>query len=134
MECHGAAAKAPPSMTAIYGDENGFGWKQDEVVAAQVVSVPISATAIRAEHIRSLFVIPFACFLVLLFVSTNLLLHFVVMRPIERIAKSAEAVSMGDIDAPEYHYGSSDEIGRLSTSFTRMHRSVVEALRMLGQE
>ena len=134
MECHNTAATAPASMIALYGDQNGFGWKPGEVIGAQIVSVPMSASALRAGHIRKLFVIPFACFLVLLFVSINLLLHFVVIRPIERIAKNAEAVSMGDINTPEYRYGGRDQIGRLAASLNRMHRSLVEAFRMLGQD
>jgi protein-histidine pros-kinase len=68
-----------------------------------------------------------------MYAAINLLLHFVVIRPIERIAQTAEAVSMGRIDTPEYNYDSSDEIGHLSVAFTRMHRSVVEAFRMLGE-
>ena len=134
MECHSTAAAAPASMIALYGSENGFGWKLGEVIGAQVVSVPMSASALRAEHIRKLFVIPFGAFLILLFVSVNLLLNFVVIRPIERMAKTAEAISMGDINTPEYHYQGSDQIGRLAASFNRMHRSLVEALRMLGDD
>ena len=72
--------------------------------------------------------------MILLFVSVNLLLNFVVIRPIERIAKAAEAISMGEINTPEYQYKGSDQIGRLSASFNRMHRSLIEALRMLGDE
>lgn len=132
LECHSTAAAAPASMIALYGNQNGFGWKPGEIIGAQVVSVPMSASALRAEHIRRLFVIPFAAFLVLLFVSVNLLLNFVVVRPIERMAKTAEAISMGEINTPEYHYRGSDQLARLSTSFNRMHRSLVEALRMLG--
>src|SRR4029079_16842854 len=60
LECHSNAAAAPASMVAIYGSENGFGWKASEVAGAQVVSVPHAASAIRAEHIRRLFVVPFA--------------------------------------------------------------------------
>ncbi|MCH8614845.1 DUF3365 domain-containing protein [Sphingomonas sp. SM33] len=134
MECHSSAAAAPASMVAIYGSENGFGWKASEVAGAQVVSVPHAASAIRAEHIRRLFVVPFAGFLLLLFVAVNLLLHFVVIRPIERISTRAEAVSMGDIDMPEIHITSSDEIGRLGASFTRMHRSVIEAFKMIDRD
>jgi protein-histidine pros-kinase len=134
LSCHSTAAMAPASMVAIYGSQNGFGWKAHETIAAQVVSVPIAAAAVRAEHIRHLFVVPFACFLALLFVTINLLLHFVIIRPIDRIAKTAEAVSMGDINTPEYQYRARDEIGRLSASLTRLHRSVVEAFRMLGQD
>ena len=77
---------------------------------------------------------PFVVFLLLLFAAINLLLHFVVIRPIERIAQSAEAVSMGRMDTPEYQYRGNDQIGRLSASFNRMHRSLVEAFRMLGQD
>ena len=134
LECHATAATAPPSMVALYGSQNGFGWKTGEIIGAQVVSVPMSASAVRAEHIRKLFVIPFVVFLVLLFVSVNLLLNFVVIRPIERIAKTAEAISMGEINTPEYQYGGSDQIGRLSASFNRMHRSLIEAFRMLRDE
>jgi len=132
MECHSTVASAPPSMIALYGSQNGFGWKPGETIGAQVVSVPMSASAMRAEHIRQLFVLPFACFLVLLFVSINILLHFVVIRPIEQIAKTAEAVSMGEINTPEYHYRGADQIGRLAASFNRMQRSLIEAFRILG--
>ena len=132
-ECHGEAAAAPASMRAIYGDLNGFGWKAGEISAAQIVSIPITAASVRAGHIRQLFLVPFAGFVLLLFVSVNLLLHVVVIRPITGIASTAEAISMGDLDAPEYRYGGVDEIARLASSFTRMHRSIVEAFRMLGR-
>ena len=133
MECHNTAATAPASMVALYGDQNGFGWKPGEIIGAQIVSVPMSASAVRAEHIRKLFLLPFIGFLALLFISMNVLLHFVVIRPMEKIAENAEAVSMGKIDTPEFHTGRHDQIGRLAASFNRMHRSLVEAFRMLGE-
>jgi len=133
LECHDTAADAPKSMVALYGTENGFGWKPGEIIGAQIVSVPMSASTLRAERIRKLFLVPFLGFLVLLFLSINILLHFVVIRPMERIAKNAEAVSMGKIDTPEYHYKGRDQIGRLASSFNRMQRSLIEAFRMLGE-
>lgn len=133
LECHDTAADAPSSMVALYGKENGFGWKAGEVIGAQIVSVPMSESALRAGHIRRLFLVPFIGFLVLLFVSMNVLLHFVVIRPMEKIAANADAVSMGKIDTPEYHYSGRDQIGRLAASFNRMQRSLVEAMRMLGE-
>lgn len=133
MECHSTAASAPASMVALYGNENGFGWKPGEIIGAQIVSVPMSASQLRAEHIRRLFLVPFLGFLVLLFVSINILLHFVVIRPMEKIADNAEAVSMGKIDTSEFEYKRRDQIGRLAASFNRMHRSLAQALRMLGE-
>jgi protein-histidine pros-kinase len=78
--------------------------------------------------------VPFFGFVLLMFVSVNILLNFVVVRPIEHMAKSAEAISMGEIDAPGYEYRGKDQIGHLATSFNRMHRSLVEALRLLRDE
>ena len=134
MECHDRATNAPASMLAIYGNQNGFGWKPGEIIGAQIVSVPLQESSMRAAQIRKLFEAPFIAFVVLLFVAMNLLLHFVVIRPIEHMAKSAEAISMGQIDTPEYRYSGSDQIGRLAASFNRMHRSLVEAFRMLGRD
>lgn len=133
LECHDTAADAPKSMVALYGTQNGFGWKPGEIIGAQIVSVPMSASQLRAEHIRRLFLVPFIGFLVLLFVSINILLHFVVIRPMEKIANNAEAVSMGKIDTPEFDYKSRDQIGRLAASFNRMHRSLAQAFRMIGE-
>jgi HAMP domain-containing protein len=134
LECHDTATDAPPSMIALYGSQNGFGWKAGEVIGAQIVSVPMTESSLRAAQIRKLFVTPFLIFLVVLFAAVNLLLHFIVIHPIERMAGAAEAVSMGKIDTPEYHHGGSDQVGRLAASFNRMHRSLAEALRMLGED
>jgi hypothetical protein len=41
---HSTPNAAPPTMVALYGPQNGFGWKLGEVVAAQVVSIPIAAS------------------------------------------------------------------------------------------
>src|SRR5262245_54562673 len=41
LACHTTADMAPPAMVKIYGPSNGFGWKLNEVIGAQVVSVPM---------------------------------------------------------------------------------------------
>jgi hypothetical protein len=38
--CHSTPEKAPIEMVKNYGTANGFGWKLNEVVGAQIVSVP----------------------------------------------------------------------------------------------
>ncbi|MGB8169116.1 MAG: DUF3365 domain-containing protein [Chthoniobacteraceae bacterium] len=42
LTCHSTPDKAPPEMIKLYGTANGFGWKMDEIIGAQVVSVPMS--------------------------------------------------------------------------------------------
>jgi hypothetical protein len=40
LSCHGSAEDAPKEMTKIYGKDNGFGWKLNDIIGAQIVSVP----------------------------------------------------------------------------------------------
>ena len=42
LACHSTPDKAPPEMMKQYSDANGFGWKMDEIIGAQVVSVPMA--------------------------------------------------------------------------------------------
>src|SRR5262249_26612496 len=42
LTCHSTPDKAPPELIKNYGSNNGFGWKMDEIIGAQIVSVPAS--------------------------------------------------------------------------------------------
>jgi hypothetical protein len=44
LECHSTPDKAPPEMIKLYGSVNGFGWKEGEIVGAQIVSVPATVS------------------------------------------------------------------------------------------
>ena len=48
-----------------------------------------------------------------------------------RLARLADRVSLGELSAPGFASGAHDEIGRLAASFTRMRRSLVQAMKML---
>jgi protein-histidine pros-kinase len=133
MSCHSTPENAPRSMIKLYGTQNGFGWRLNEVIGAQIVSVPMAVPVARAAKVRNLFLATYVGVFVLLFILLNLLLGAVVIEPIDKIAQTAEAVSMGDTQAPEYVRSGSDQIARLSSSFNRMRRSLQEALRMLGE-
>lgn len=40
LVCHSTPDRAPPEMIKIYGSANGFGWQMNEIIGAQIVSVP----------------------------------------------------------------------------------------------
>jgi hypothetical protein len=42
LRCHSTPAAAPKSLIDNYGKNNGFGWKLNEVVGIQIISVPVS--------------------------------------------------------------------------------------------
>lgn len=50
LSCHSTPSAAPASMIKLYGEANGFGWKQDEIIGAQIVSVPLSTADKAADR------------------------------------------------------------------------------------
>lgn len=51
LACHSTPEAAPKLMTDTYGHANGFGWHLNEVIAAQVVAVPVAIAQQRADAI-----------------------------------------------------------------------------------
>ncbi len=47
LACHSTPAAAPPTMVDLYGNSNGFGWQLNDVIGAQIVSVPMSVALSR---------------------------------------------------------------------------------------
>ncbi|MDB5499856.1 MAG: signal protein [Phenylobacterium sp.] len=134
MSCHSTPQEAPKSMVALYGAQNGFGWKPGAVIGAQIVSVPMSVPIARAAHVRLLFLAIYGGVFALLFLLLNLLLGVMVIGPIDKMARTAQAVSLGEMNVPEYVRGGSDQIARLSNAINLMRRSLQEALRILSEE
>jgi HAMP domain-containing protein len=131
MTCHDKAENAPATMVALYGTQNGFGWKVGDIVAAQVVSIPLSVPMDRAYKTLLLIVGALAGTFLVILLLVDFLLRQLVVKPVIAISEMASAVSMGDLDAPEYTRDTKDEIGSLAASFNRMRRSLQNAMKML---
>jgi len=134
LECHGVPAAAPKAMLAVYGSANGFGWKENEIVGAQIISVPTSvpvAIAAQAFH-RLLF------FLILTLAVTVIALdvgvYWLVIRPLKLVSITADRVSKGERHVPPLVVTGSDEIATVTSSFNRMQLSLAKALAMLESE
>lgn len=131
LECHGLASKAPQSMLARYGSNNGFGWKLHEIVGAQIVSVPMSLPRHNAEQAFIKFMGMLAGIFLIMIFLLNLMLRRIILRPIIKIARQADALSLGDMQVTEFKEDGKDELSGLATSFNRMRRSLQKAMRML---
>jgi HAMP domain-containing protein len=131
LRCHSTPEKAPPSMIALYGNKNGFGWKLNEIIGAQIISVPMSVAEGRIWRNLALFVGIASGIFLLLLGLLNYLLNRYVIGPVTRMAKTAEQVSMGDALVSEFEHPGTDEIASLSRSFNRMRRSLDSAMKML---
>ena len=133
LRCHSTPERAPKSQITTYGSENGFNWQLGQVVAAQVISVPAEQVYGNAQSALKLIMgILLAVFAAIL-LTVNYLLRRAVIRPLRQMARTADAVSLGQMDN-EFDHQSQDEIGTLAAAFKRMKSSLEISMNLLSQK
>lgn len=130
LRCHGTLQEAPASLIASYGSDNGFGWKLNELIGAQIISVPSSQISEAADKLRFLVVSRIVMFLLAAIVLLNLFLKFTVTDPIKKMSQLSHKLSIGDMDT-EFEQKTNDEIGILAASLNRLKVSMKMAMDML---
>ncbi|MCR5885604.1 DUF3365 domain-containing protein [Rhizobacter sp. J219] len=131
LRCHSTVEAAPKPLVEKYGPANGFGWNLNEVLGAQVVSVPMSVPLERADRNFTVVMGLLTGVFLLIGLTLNLMLWKLVIQPVSKLSQLSDRVSLGELDAPEFNVTSKDEIGTLAESFTRMRKSMVHAMKML---
>ncbi len=131
LACHSTPSAAPATMIEAYGNANGFGWKMNEIVGVQLVSVPMSLPLTRANSAFKILMAALIGVFLLVGLILNILLYTTIIKPVKFMAENANRVSMGALDAPELEFKGKDEITSLAHSFNRMHRSLANAVKMI---
>ncbi|MDH5435264.1 MAG: DUF3365 domain-containing protein [Gammaproteobacteria bacterium] len=131
LSCHSTLEAAPEPMKALYGPSNGYGWKLNEVVGSQIVSIPLSVPLQNADYVFRVFVVSLISIFIVIFIMINVLLKVFVIRPVHRITMITDKVSRGDFSAEEFQIKGKDDIAKLGVSFNRMRRSLEKAMEML---
>lgn len=134
LECHSTPQKAPAAMIKSYGRNNGFGWKENEVIAAQVVSVPMALPVAIADKAFRNLVVFLAVVGVLVLVILNIGLSLIVIRPVKLLSGMADEISKGNLNVPELPISGNDEVATLGRSFNRMYVSLAKAMGLLEKE
>ncbi|MDP3169565.1 MAG: DUF3365 domain-containing protein [Polaromonas sp.] len=134
LQCHSVPAAAPASMIRIYGEANGFGWKHNEIIGAQVVTVPMDIPIQNADRAFKTFMVSLAGVFAVVFIVLNLMLSWLIVRPIRRMSQAADKVSTGDFGVPEFSDAGRDEVSVLGSSFNRMRRSLEKAMQMIERD
>lgn len=132
LECHSVPSAAPKTMIDKYGSVNGFGWKLHEIVAAQVVSVPTEIPVKIATRAFGTLMWSLTGAFAAILAAVNLILYFLIIAPVRKLAHAADRVSLGQEDAAEMPVRGKDEIAELTQAFNRLFVTVTKALRMLG--
>ncbi|PZD74495.1 Adaptive-response sensory-kinase SasA [Acaryochloris thomasi RCC1774] len=128
LDCHGDPRVAPKSLLKMYGSQNGFGWKLNEVVATQLIYVP--ADNIFSQGRRNLLSVTktLAAIFGALFLVINLLLWKTVTQPLEILTKVAKQISSCSLNQQPSHDSQNlealtmrkDEPGQLARAFQYM--------------
>jgi HAMP domain-containing protein len=134
LSCHTTPDATPVSLVRRYGSSGGYGWKLNETIGAQIVSVPLAVPLKMAAQAHRAMLASLVGVFVLLLGLLNVFLWFSILRPIRRLSHMADEVSMGNLDVPEFRRPGGDEISRLAGSFHRMRVSLVKAIKMLEGE
>ena len=119
-------------MIASYGSNNGFGWKPGSIVAAQIVSVPMSLPVQNAKQAFHVLLICLVLTLTATIVVLDAAVYLIVIRPLRLVSDTADRVSKGEMNLPSVPVHGSDEIASVTASFNRMQLSLVKAFKMLG--
>ena len=132
LQCHSNPSVAPASMIRKYGSDNGFGWQPNEIIGAQIVSVPTAVPVSIADTAFHSLMLSLTAAFAALIVATNVILLLLIIRPVRRLARVANQVSTGQLEGAELPVRGKDEIAELTASFNRLFTSLAKAMRLLG--
>jgi protein-histidine pros-kinase len=132
MQCHSKPSIAPKAMIRHYGPDHGFGWEVNDVVGAQIVSVPMSVPIALANKGFNELLIGLGAIFLFTIAMIDLAMYMIVIRPLRLVSRNADLISKGEIDLPPLPVNGKDEIADVTASFNRMHTSLVKAFEMLN--
>lgn len=132
LRCHSTPTMAPKSMINVYGVNNGFNWRLNEVLGTQIVYVPAAIVGQKVTQSLLWIIGSIALIFAVTMLAANIWLKKYVVNPIKQVVKVAEAVSTGDMNA-EFGEVTNNEVGVLVEAFTRMRVSLQMAIRRLEQ-
>ena len=133
LQCHSTPEIAPAAMIRQYGRDNGFGWKANEVIGAQIVTVPESVPLQIANTALKTLVLYLLVVAAVTLIILDAVLVVTVIRPVAKLSRLADEISQGKLDVEDLPVRGKDEISVLASSFNRMQRSLARAMKMLDE-
>jgi protein-histidine pros-kinase len=120
-------------MITVYGSSNGFGWKPNEIVGAQIITVPLSVPVAIANGAYHRLLAVLISTLIATILALDAGVYWLVIRPLRKVSETADRVSRGEKDIEPLKVEGKDEIASVTASFNRMQLSLAKALKMLEE-
>jgi HAMP domain-containing protein len=106
----------------------------DEVIGAEVVSVPMAQPIERGRALWRTFMVSLTGVFAVVLIVMNIMVHVLVTQRIQSLSRVADEMSLGKLDGATLPTRGSDEIASLAVSFGRMQTSLIEAFKILDDE
>ncbi|NEZ64690.1 response regulator [Leptolyngbyaceae cyanobacterium CCMR0082] len=143
LECHGRVEDAPQSMIATYGNQQGYNWQINEVVAAQTIYVPANTLLEQGYHYLKLVMAVIIGMMATIIFLMNRLLKQKVVHPLKKLTHLAKQIRGNEfptLDDWQQKFTSlnpiakrPDEPGELARAFQHMAYEVVTREQSLKQ-
>ncbi|HSN78454.1 MAG TPA: DUF3365 domain-containing protein [Anaerolineae bacterium] len=141
LVCHGVPEDAPAGQLAEYGSENGFGWRVNDVIAAQIVYVPAEEVLRAASRSFAIAAGAMIATLALILIVVNILLHRDIIQPVAVLGGLARKLSTDELVSTDLQseqlsrvVGRSDELGHAARVFQQMASEVYARTQSLKQQ
>jgi len=110
LQCHSTPEAAPKALIKHYGSQNGFGWNLNEVIGAQVISIPTSVPIKLAQQGLTRLLINLAAIFLAAILLIDIGLYFIVIRRLGMISHYADRISQGEMDLEQLPVSGNDEV------------------------
>jgi HAMP domain-containing protein len=130
--CHDTPARAPKVMLAKYGPNNGFGWHVGDIIAVQLLTVPVTQQFRSTVELVGILIGGLALIFALAYFALTAAMEATVAAPLSRLAQAAEQASRSTSTTPELPVVGAREIRMLSEAIQRLRISLVKALAQIG--
>ena len=124
---------APLGLIRKYGSRNGFGWKEGEIIGAQVVKVPINDVFREKQQLKQNLLVLIVVVLVALAAVMLFALHFLLVSPLMRFSNVADSASQSPSTVSFPRVGPVEELNRLQRSLERLRVSLLVAMNLANK-
>ena len=130
--CHDTPARAPKTMLAKYGPNNGFGWHMGDIIAVQLLTVPVTQQFRSTLELVSILIGGLALIFAIAYFALTAAMEATVSGPLDKLARAAEQASRSTSETPELPGSGAREIRTLAEAIQRLRVSLAKALAQLG--
>jgi protein-histidine pros-kinase len=132
LACHDTPERAPPALIAKYGPVNGFGWRMNETIGIQSLTVPAAQEFKNTGEIVMLLAAGLLLIFGLTYFALTVPLDFLLVRPLRALAQAAESASTSTDSRIALPESGAQEIRSIAAAIQRLRTSLGKSLARLS--